>query len=293
MKVLQFTLPVAHDRTIIVQEDNMPHFYPYLHRHKEAQLIWIKEGEGTLVVDNNMHAFRKNDIYLLGPNQPHLFKSNPEYFEEGSDLKIQALMIFFDPNGRLAPVLALPEMQLLQSFLQQQQSGYKIPSSHADGIIQRMLSVQYAKNHEIVIKFLDLLQALYQIGNKGETLSNIKMASFSESEGIRIGHIFNYLMQHYERQISLDEVAAEAHMTPQAFCRYFKKHTRQTFVAFLNELRINEACKKLTSGKYENIATVVYTCGFNSVTNFNRVFKAVKGEAPKTYLNHYFKNFKD
>ncbi|RYY66721.1 MAG: AraC family transcriptional regulator, partial [Chitinophagaceae bacterium] len=58
MKVLQFTLPVAHDRTIIVQEDNMPHFYPYLHRHKEAQLIWIKEGEGTLVVDNNMHAFR-------------------------------------------------------------------------------------------------------------------------------------------------------------------------------------------------------------------------------------------
>jgi AraC-like DNA-binding protein len=292
MRVLQFTIPVAHDRTIIVQEDNMPHFYPYLHRHKEAQLIWIKEGEGTLVVDNNMHAFRKNDIYLLGANQPHLFKSNPEYFDEGSDLKIQALMIFFDPNGRLAPILALPEMQLLQSFLQQKQSGYKIPTTHIESIIQRMLSVQYAKNQEVIVKFLDLLQTLYQIGNQGETLSTAKMASFSESEGIRIGNIFNYLMQHYERQISLDEVAAEAHMTPQAFCRYFKKHTRQTFVSFLNELRINEACKKLTSGKFENIATVVYTCGFNSVTNFNRVFKSVKGEAPKTYLNQYFKNFK-
>ncbi|MBB2144316.1 helix-turn-helix domain-containing protein [Pedobacter sp. LMG 31464] len=292
MKVLQFTIPVAHDLTIIVQEDNMSHFYPYLHRHKEAQLIWIKEGEGTLVVDNNMHAFRKNDIYLLGANQPHLFKSNPEYFEEGSDLKIQALMIFFDPNGRLAPILALPEMQLLQSFLQQKQSGYKVPTTQTDAIIQRMLSVQYAKNHEVVVKFLDLLQALYQDGNKGETLSSAKMASFSETEGIRIGNIFNYLMQHYERQISLDEVASEAHMTPQAFCRYFKKHTRQTFVSFLNELRINEACKKLTSGKFENIATVVYTCGFNSVTNFNRVFKSVKGEAPKTYLAHYFKNFK-
>ncbi|MFI5452594.1 AraC family transcriptional regulator [Pedobacter sp. UC225_61] len=292
MKVLQFTIPVAPDRTIIVQEDHMEHFYPYLHRHKEAQLIWIKEGEGTLVVDNNMHAFRKNDIYLLGANQPHLFKSNPEYFEEGSDLKIQALMIFFDPNGKLAPILALPEMQLLHSFLQQKQNGYKIPTAHTESIIQRMLSVQYAKNQEVIIKFLDLLQTLYQIGNQGETLSTAKMASFSESEGIRIGNIFNYLMQHYERQISLDEVAAEAHMTPQAFCRYFKKHTRQTFVSFLNELRINEACKKLTSGKFENIATVVYTCGFNSVTNFNRVFKSVKGEAPKTYLNQYFKNLK-
>ncbi|KQC01709.1 AraC family transcriptional regulator [Pedobacter sp. Hv1] len=292
MKVLQFTIPVAHDNTIIVQEDNMAHFYPYLHRHKEVQLMWIKEGEGTLVVDNNMYAFRKNDIYLLGANQPHLFKSNAEYFNEGSDLKVQALMIFFDPNGKLMPVLALPEMQMLRSFLQQHQSGYKVPAEHVDTVIQKMLSMQYAKNQEIVIQFLNLLHTLQQIGNQAEGLSNKSLSSFSESEGIRIGHIFNYLMQHYERPISLDEVAAEAHMTPQAFCRYFKKHTRQTFVEFLNELRINEACKKLTSGKFENIATVVYTCGFNSVTNFNRVFKAKKGEAPKAYLNHYFKNIK-
>ncbi|WP_379090203.1 AraC family ligand binding domain-containing protein [Pedobacter sp. UC225_65] len=103
MKVLQFTIPVAHDNTIIVQEDNMAHFYPYLHRHKEAQLMWIKEGEGTLVVDNNMHTFRKNDIYLLGANQPHLFKSNAEYFQEDSTLKIQALISFLIPTENWPP----------------------------------------------------------------------------------------------------------------------------------------------------------------------------------------------
>ena len=91
MKVLQFTIPVAQDRAVIVQEDVMAHFYPYLHRHREAQLIWIKEGEGTLLADNQMHPFKKNDIFLLGANQPHLFKSNPEYFNPNSDLKIQAL----------------------------------------------------------------------------------------------------------------------------------------------------------------------------------------------------------
>ena len=93
MKVLQFTIPVADDRAIIVQEDIMPHFYPYLHRHKEAQLIWIKEGEGTLLIDNQMHPFKKNDIFLVGANQPHLFKSNPEYFEEKNGLKIQKYLI--------------------------------------------------------------------------------------------------------------------------------------------------------------------------------------------------------
>jgi len=290
MKVLQFTIPVAHDKAVIVQEDVMPHFYPYLHRHRETQLIWIKEGEGTLLADNQMYPFKKNDIFLLGANQPHLFKSNPEYFNPDNGLKIQALMIFFDPNGQLAPVLELPEMQLIKSFLHNNRGGLKISSLQTDSVIQKMLTVQYAKNQDLIIQFLQLLNVLTQLQASSETLAVNSSASFSESEGIRIGHIFNYLMQHYDRNITLEEVAEEAHMTPQAFCRYFKKHTRQTLVSFLNEMRINEACKKLTSGNFENISAVAYTCGFNSLTNFNRVFKSVMGQAPKTYLESYFKN---
>lgn len=285
MKVLQFTIPVAHDRTIIVQEDRMAHFYPHLHRHREAQLIWIKEGEGTLMVANNMYAFQKDEVYLLGANQPHLLKSNPEYFEENSDLKIESLMIFFDPIGKLAPVLALPEMQWLATFLQQHQNGFKVPSAYQTHIREEMIVVQNAGNIEVMTKFLNLFQSLQQLNVQLEPLSTSPLAGFSESEGLRIGHIFNFLMQNYHRNISLEEVAAEAHLTPQAFCRYFKKHTRQTFITFLNELRINEACKKLTSSKFENIATVAYTCGFNNITNFNRVFRAVKGQSPKAYFS--------
>jgi AraC-like DNA-binding protein len=288
MKVLQFTIPVAHDRTIIVQEDVMPYFYPHLHRHNEAQLIWIKEGEGTLVVDNHLHTFKANDVYLLGANQPHLFKSNAAYFEDQGGLQIQALMIFFDPNGKLLPLLALPEMQLIGSFLAQHQTGFKVPDKHSETIIAQMQAVKDAKNQETVTQFLVLLHALYQTNYDTQPLAPARSINFSENEGIRIGHIFNYIMQHYERLITLEEIAAEAHMTPQAFCRYFKKHTRQTFVAFLNEMRINEACKRLTNGKYENIATVAYSSGFNNVTNFNRVFKSVKGESPKGYLSRYF-----
>ena len=291
MKVLQFTIPVAHDRAIIVQEDIMPYFYPHLHRHNEAQLIWIKEGEGTLVVDNHLHAFKAGDVYLLGANQPHLFKSNPEYFVVENGLQIQALMIFFDPIGKLAPLLMLPEMQLINTFLMQHQTGFKVPMKFAEASISQMLIVQQAKNQELMVHFLNLLHILYQSSTAVEPLASARSVNFTENEGIRIGHIFNYIMQHYERMITLEEVAAEAHMTPQAFCRYFKKHTRQTFVSFLNEMRINEACKKLTSGKFENISTAAYTCGFNSVTNFNRVFKSVKGETPKSYLEHYFRNF--
>lgn len=290
MRVLQFTIPVADDRAIIVQEDVMPYFYPYLHRHNEAQLIWIKEGEGTLLVDNQMHSFKKNDVFFIGANQPHLFKSNPEYFEEKNGLKIQALMIFFNPNGKLQSFLELPEMQLIKSYLNFAKRGVKIPTAKINLVIEKMVSIQNARNQYLMIYFLQLLAVLAQLQSTSHTLVANEPSLFSESEGIRIGHIYNFLMQHYNRNVMLEEVAEEAHMTPQAFCRYFKKHTRQTFVSFLNEIRVNEACKKLTSGNYENISLVAYNCGFNSLTNFNRVFKTVMKVAPKAYLDSYFKN---
>jgi AraC-like DNA-binding protein len=97
-------------------------------------------------------------------------------------------------------------------------------------------------------------------------------------------------MQHYNRDLTLEEVAAAAYMTPQAFCRYFKKHTRLTFVSFLNEVRINEACKKLIEGSYDSVSSIAYDCGFNSITNFNRVFKSTLGISPREYLNKFMSN---
>lgn len=289
MKVLQFTIPVSSDRAVIVQEDRMPHFYPYLHRHKEAQLIWIIRGEGTLLIDNQMHAFKQGDIFLIGTNQPHLFKSNPEYFEGNLDLSIHALMIFFNPNGNLKSLFSLPEMQPLQAFLNFAQGGIKIPISHLDSISKCMAELAKQRNQQLIIQFISLLEKIAEIQQECECLVNHGPSSFSESEGLRIGHIYHFLMQNYARPLTLEEVADEAHLTPQAFCRYFKKHTRQTFISFLNEIRINEACKRLTSGNYENISVVAYACGFNSLTNFNRVFKQVMKVAPKSYLDAYFK----
>ncbi|MCY1516184.1 HTH-type transcriptional activator RhaS [compost metagenome] len=287
MKVLQFTIPALNNNTVIVQEDRMPYFYPHLHRHQEAQLIWIKAGEGTLLVDYQIYEFKAGDVFLLAANQPHLFKSNPEYFKPECDLQINALMLFFDPIGKLQSLLALPEMQSVMSFLHFAKGGLKINAESTNQLVQQMLLVQKAKNQQLIIQFLGLLDILSKMQSNCTPLVANGPALFSESEGIRIGKIFNFLMQHYDRNISLAEVAATAHMTPPAFCRYFKKHTRQTFISFLNEIRINEACKKLTKGRTENISTVAYSCGFNSLTNFNKVFKSIVGFSPKTYIDSF------
>ncbi|PWV51607.1 AraC family transcriptional regulator [Chitinophaga sp. S165] len=290
MKVLQFTIPVPLDKSIIVQRDVLPYFYPHLHRHQEIQLTWIQQGEGTLVADNNMHAFRANEIYWLGANQPHIFKSEASYFQPKSRKKIIALVIFFNPDGELAGFFNLPEIKMLKNFIQQHQAGFKVPQEHATEISSRMLKVTNSSGTEQLLQFVELLKQLSTYQDITPLASGQKTQQVSEHEGIRIGNIYNYIMHNYDQPITLEDAARQAHMTPQAFCRFFKKHTLHTFVSFLNEVRINEACKKLTDGTYDNIAAVAYTCGFNSITNFNRVFKTVTSKSPSDYMNSYFQS---
>jgi AraC-like DNA-binding protein len=290
MKVLQFTIPVPLDKTVIIQRDELPYFYPYLHRHQEIQLTWIQQGEGTLVAENDMHTFRSGDIYWLGVNLPHVFKSDPSYFVPENGKKVQTLNIFFNVKGQLDSFFELPEIKNLKHFLQTSQTGFRVPVQHTPEISARMLQMEHSAGVDQLVHFIELLKQLSSFPELEPLSSCAQPANFSEHEGIRIGAIYNFIMQQYDKPITLEDVSRQAHMTPQAFCRYFKKHTLHTFVSFLNEVRINEACKKLTDGHYDSIATVAYNCGFNSITNFNRVFKSVTHKSPSDYVESYMRN---
>ncbi|WP_158800084.1 AraC family transcriptional regulator [Pedobacter sp. L105] len=292
MKTLQFQVPCSQEHTLTIQEDNQPFFYPYLHQHQEMQITWIIRGEGTLVVDNQLHRFASGDIYLLGANQEHLFKSDPEYFVPGSSKSIQTLNIFFNPKGKLANLLQLPEMMALQPFIQQSQVGFKLPTEYRDLISREILNIQYATGIEQLIHFSLLLKRLYNMNESLEPLirssgSRLNPAEFEES---RLKNVYNYVILHYSQVISLDDIADMANMSVHAFCRYFKKKTGQTFLEFLNQTRVNEACRKLASRKFDSISTIAYDCGFNSINNFNRVFKNLTSQSPRQYLSSYQAN---
>lgn len=286
MKVLAFTIPVAHDKTIIVQEDIAPDFYPHLHRHEEIQLTLIIKGKGTLVAGSSMHAFRPGALFLIGANMPHVFKSDAAALSDKED-NVHALTIFFNTKGKLASLFDLPELKSVHSFFSQHYSGFRVPAHAFSEISGRMFSIKYAAGLDQLMQFFQLLKALSLLENITPLTNDMEPQSFSDHEGMRISTIYNFIMQHYSRDITLDEVAAIAYMTPQAFCRYFKKHTRLTFVSFLNEVRINEACKKLINGSYESVSSVAYDCGFNSITNFNRVFKSTLGKSPREYVTDF------
>lgn len=101
-------------------------------------------------------------------------------------------------------------------------------------------------------------------------------------DGSRLNLVLEFSFKESHRAIPLEEVAAKANMTMTAFCKYFKTRTGKTYSAFLNGIRVNNACKALLESD-EPIANIGYQTGFNNLSNFNRIFKSITGTTPKAY----------
>jgi YesN/AraC family two-component response regulator len=284
MKVIPFTIPVPKNKSIIVEEDRLPYFYNFLHRHQEIQLTWIIKGEGTLIAGNYTQHFQAGDIYIIGANQPHIFKSDPAYFDKRKKLSVHSMTIFFSEKGELAGLFQLPEMKKVQKWIALSSNGYKITEENKTAIIDMINMVHRTEGAQQVLHFINLLHQLSSLKQIQPLSTAFQEQLFTEAEGLRLNNIYQYTLQHFDEPIALQQVADIAHFTVPAFCRYFKKRTRKTYISFLNEVRINEACKLLLSKKLEGIAAIAYSCGFSNVSSFNRTFKQVTGKSPREYL---------
>ena len=92
-------------------------------------------------------------------------------------------------------------------------------------------------------------------------------------------------MQNFNSEIKLEQVAQKVHMSKNAFCRFFKQHTNKTFFQFLAEIRIQHACELLKERQESTILEIASQSGYNTISNFNRQFKEVKGINPRSYRN--------
>lgn len=288
MKVIQFTVPVADEGAVVIQEDILPYFYNYLHRHKEAQVTLIIKGEGTLIAGNYTQPFKAGDIYVIGANQPHMFKGDARYFENLQEKNIHAIHIFFDHEHALQGLFSLKEMDTVRKFLQLTANSLQLPAEYAEKTAADILRIARLSGAERLLAFVGMLVYFSKQVKDWKSLSTgFSRHSYSESEGLRMNDIYQYTLEHYAENISLGQIAGVAHLTTYAFCKYFKKHTRKTYLEFLNEIRINVACKNIINGDFDSIAAVAYATGYNNPITFNRVFRKVTGMSPSAYARQY------
>lgn len=287
MKSIQFTVPSLANKSFYIQEDVMNEFYPHFHRHTETQIMWILKGQGSLVLEEGLFNFSPGDIFYLAANQSHVFKAD---FRKGELKEIHTISLFFDLKNRLQGIFEAPELQELKNFLETITLGFKLPKE-----VNKEISVQIRKiQHEqeelnTLFLFMQLLQLLKQQEKKQIPMrsGNKKENQPTESD-LRMYRANKFVNENYlNPNLTLSLVAEQASLTPQAFCRSFKKHTGITYVNYLNQLRIQHTCKLMIMDYHCNIATAAFQSGFNSLTTFNRVFKQLIKLSPTAYIKRY------
>ncbi len=119
---------------------------------------------------------------------------------------------------------------------------------------------------------------------KFQYLTKILRQRYIDKKGYVIKNVKAYLEEHYDENISLQDAANEAGMTPQYFSTIFKQSTGQNFIEWLSEFRIKKA-KEYLDEPGAVIKEVCFKVGYNDPNYFSRIFKKISGVTPKEYMS--------
>ncbi|MDX2250283.1 MAG: AraC family transcriptional regulator [Bacteroidia bacterium] len=282
MKAIFFQIPQSLGESFSISLDEGPYFFTPLHFHYACQLSLILESTGTRFVGDNIERFEAGDLILLGSNIPHVFRNDPAYYETGSPIKARAIHVFFTPDFPGEKFMSLPETTAIRQLLIHAGRGLKIMGKTREIITEKMLHIREKQGLPRLLELLGILDILSHSTELIFLSSRVSDPSLKKSDSDKINDVFNFVMGNYQEEVRLEQVASVAHMSPTAFCRYFKRSTQKTFSQFLNEIRIGHACRLLREERFP-IAEIGFICGFNNTSNFNRRFKTITGFTPKEY----------
>jgi len=98
----------------------------------------------------------------------------------------------------------------------------------------------------------------------------------------KLKNVLSFIRSNYDKQITLDDMAISAGMSPKYFCYFFRDMTRKTPIEYLNMYRIEKASRKLLNSDL-SVTDIAFSCGFNDLSYFIKTFKALKGITPAKF----------
>lgn len=294
--LLKSIIMKAHFQKILINEQSsfiakqleLSRFDSEYHFHPEYELKYVLQSKGKRFVGESVENFMEGDLVLVGPNIPHYWKNDPIYYKTNK-LKASALLVMFSENCFGNGFFSLPEMRPLKELFNKAKGGICFTTEYSyniPGKLKRLISVDGP------LRIIGLIEILYELSNTNSRpllTENFIAGLPSLNKDIsvdRLRKVHEYVITNFHNKIKIQEVAERASMTTHAFCKYFKKSTKKTFITFLIELRICHA-KKLLIENLLTISEICYASGFDNLSNFNRTFKALTRMTPKEFRYHY------
>ncbi len=280
--VLRETTPLTSGDCFSISSRTVKQFDSPLHYHDEYELTLILNAKGSRrVVGSNIEEIGDADLVFLGPNLYH------GWFTPKDDTKpINEVSIKFNKDLLDDTFLKRNQFCLIKNMFNNAQRGILFPKETVISLEERIRNLDQKILFEAVLELLSILHTL-------SITPNIKLLSdsgFSEERFLyksrRIEKIFNFLSDNYEKDITLNQIADFTNMPAASFSRFFKRMTGKTFIESLNEIRLGHAARMLADTHF-SVSSIAYKCGFNNMSNFNRIFKSKKFCTPKSFRATY------
>lgn len=282
MEPIYQELPFPPGSFVDFYKEELPHFVVPWHNHTRIEIMHIITGSGIRFVGDHVERYEPGDTCIIGPRLPHEWRSGEEHFIAGKSVMASCYCIFFEKEIFETNFIRLPEMENIRLLLERSLRGIKFVGDSRDKIGAFIKEIIQAKGSAKIINLIALLD-LMSTTDEYELLAGLGYTKNKKSDDFdRFNKIYQYTINNFSRPISLSEISSYVGLTPTAFCRYFTKRTKRTFIQYLNEIRIGHAKKLLIEGNLK-ISTVCMESGFNNLSHFIDLFRRSTQLSPSEY----------
>ena len=282
MKVIEQRLPQEFDKSFIVFRETGKFFPCPWHYHPEYELVLVNKSTGRRMVGDHIGYFGEGDLVFMGSKLPHVWVNDDKYLHSQDENPADAIVIQFVEDFLGERFLNIPELEGFRKFLNISERGIVINGRARNKIIPLMKGMIKMNGIQRLVTLMSIFEILSNTNDFNLLASPKFVQNFKYESPGRFKKITEYILQNFNKDITLPDAAAVANMGLTAFCNFFKSQFRVTFVEYLNTVRIGHACQLIAANKH-NIVEIAYECGFNNLANFNRQFKKFKNITPSDY----------
>ena len=253
-----------------------------LHYHEELELNLVINAKGARrIVGSVMEEIDDIDLVLVGSNLPHAWKNHKCESTEIHEITVQFHKDLFDEK-----MLRRNQLHFIREMFERSKCGILFSRETAQALSGRLKALQTRQGFDSVMELMSILHDL-SVSRNARLISDAAFAEIQPSHSSRrVERVIEYINQNFDKSVQLSDAAKLANMTKVSFSRFFKAQTGMNFIDSLLEIRLGHASRLLIDTN-RSIAEVAYHCGFNNISNFNRLFKKKKGCTPKEFRENY------
>lgn len=277
--------PLSNKDYFYITDRYKTEFTSSVSRYAEFELNFAAYAQGMKrIVGDSVEVIGDYDLVLLAnKNLEHVWEQDENISHKGREITIQFSSDLFFSN-----FLNKNQFDSIRKMLDKAQKGLSFPMPAILKVYKSLDTLASEKNgFYSAIKFMSILYELSQFCDEAHTLSSSSFAQVkARSESRRVQKVQEFVNRHYKEDIRLEQLADLSGMTPVAFSRFYKQRTGKSVTDYIIDMRLGHAIRLLVDSEMP-IYEICYDCGFNNVSNFNRIFKKKKDHSPKEFRENY------